>query len=206
MYLGGGFGTLLSELVEHELKRDLQLEATEAGASVEMAAALGTTVVPMQSPEFSLLGLTRMGSELFSELSGALARATPPIALDLPDRSYPAMELAGLDGQELRRMRGLVAAMTQGVDGASSDAPDAREACRRVLVKVGALTEPDSKLTLTAYSRRISLPDAARFVGVASMRMLRELVAGGPATMPVSDLTDKLPSLPSIVVGELATS
>jgi hypothetical protein len=206
LYPGGGFGTLLAEQVEYELKRDLRLEAVEAGTSIETAAALSATIVPMHRPEFSLLGLTEMGSVLFSKLSDAPARGTLPIAFDLPDRSYPAMELARLDSPELRRMRALVAAMLQGLDGAISGAPDASEACRRMLVEVGALTKPDGKLTLKAHSGPISFPDAANVDAVKSMRVLRELVAGGIATTPVSDPTEKLPDHPSIVVGELAPS
>jgi hypothetical protein len=202
-YEGGGFGTLLAEHIEHELKRELWLEATEAGASVEMAAALGATVVPMHRPEFSLLGLTNMGATLLSGLSGALARAIPPLALDLPDRAHPARELARLDGEALRRMRGLVAAMTQGADDASLGAPEASEACRRMLEEAGALTRPAGKLTLTAHIPPISLPDTA-VDAVTSMRVLRDLVAGG--TTPLTDPADRSPDLPSIVVGELASS
>jgi hypothetical protein len=137
MYLGGGFGTLLSEHVEHELQRDLQLEANEAGTSVAIAAALGAVILPMHSPEFSLLGLTKMGARLLSELSGALAGPTLPIVIDLPDRTNPAMELARLDGQELRRMRALVATMTQGMDVAASGEQVAKEACRRSFASRG---------------------------------------------------------------------
>jgi len=201
-YEGSGFGTLLAEHIERELNLNLWLEATEAGASVEMAAALGATVVPMHRLEFSLLGLTNMGATLMSWLSGASARAIPPLAFDLPDRDHPARELARLDGEALRRMRGLVAAMTQGVDDASSGAPDASEACRRMLVGAGALTRPDGKLTLRAQTPPISLPDTA----VTSMRVLRELVAGGTATTPVPDPAPRSPGFPSIVVAELASS
>jgi hypothetical protein len=171
-----------------------------------MAAALGATVVPMHRPEFSLLGLTKMGAGLFSVLSGALARTIPPIAFDLPDQSYPAMELARLDGEELRRMRRLVTAMTQGADGATSGAPDASKACRRMLMKVGALTKPEGKLTLTAHDPQVSLPDAGTVDAAVAMRVLRDLVAGGTATTPIPNLAEELPIRPPIIVGELASS
>lgn len=205
-YLGGGFGTLLSEYINHELKRELALEATEAGTSVAITAALGATVVPMHRPEFSLLGLTKIGATLLSVLSGALDWAIPPIVLDLPDRSFPAMELARLHGEELWRIRAFVAAMAQGGSSAIAGAQEAIEACHRMLRQVGALKQPDGKLTLTTRDPKITFPDQTKIDAASSMRALRELAAGGTATTRTSDLTDGLPDLPSIVVGKLAPS
>jgi hypothetical protein len=83
--LGGGFSTLLAAHVEHALHRDLTIEASEAGPSVEIAAALGAALVPMHRKEFSMLGLAKMGAGLLSRLSGASVGSVPPFVLDLPD-------------------------------------------------------------------------------------------------------------------------
>lgn len=204
-YQGGGFGTLLSEHVEYLLKREFTLEATEAGASVEVAATLGAAVVPMQRPEFSLLGLTWMGATLMSWFSDAHTFASPPIALDLPNRNFPTMELARLYGEELRQIRALVSAMVQGDGSATLDTAVALEASRRVLMSAGALTDSDGKLTLATRSSKITSPAQPK-TDVASMRVLRDLVAGGTATTRAADLTDELSDLPPIVVGEVAPS
>jgi len=115
------------------------------------------------------------------------------------------MELARLDGEELQHIRRLVAAMTQGAGSETSSALDASEACRRMLMKAGALTSPDDKLTLTARPGR-SFPGIAEVDTAMYMRMQRDVVAGGTEATLTSDLTGKWLALPSMVVGELESS
>lgn len=204
-YLGGGFSTLLAAHVEHTLNQDLAIEASEAAASVEIAAALGATVVPMHRQEFSLLGLTRMGAALLSRLSGASTEAVAPIVLDLPDSDFPTMELARLHGEELWRIRSLVAARARGAGKAISGEPEAIAACHRMLTKAGALRRPSGKLTLTAPDLENTPPYGSPFDAATVMRTVRLRAAGEPDVMQASHLTDASPDLPSIVVGELGS-
>lgn len=200
-YLGGGFGTLLSTFVEHELKRDLWLEATEAGASVETAAALSAAVVPMHRSEFSLLGVTQMGAALLSSASDAQRELGPPIAFDLPDRRCSATELAHLDGPELHLVRWFIFHMKVGTQGLRIDGQDASEACRN-LAKIDALRKPDGRLTLAVPDRRGGLTSPGK---VDALR-LRDAAAGGISPTSIRDRPDRSPKLSPIIVGELASS
>lgn len=213
-FLGGGFGTLLSEQIQHDMKRDLMLESMTAGGSVERAAALGAVVVPMHRPEFSLLGLTTLGAGLLSSLSNPLAHAIPSIKLDLPDHEQPALDLARLDGDELQQMRALISTLIGG-GGDTSSAKSVVKACNRWLALVGVSTGASAKLIFSAPRHELGAEVAAAAAtadsagldgGVAFMRNLREAVAGADPARIKPGIVGPSSSFPSIVVGRLEPS
>lgn len=202
-YLGGGFGTLLAAHVEHELKREMSLESTEAGASVERAAALGAILIPMHRPEFSLLGLTTWGAALMSSLSDVSAHSIPSLTFTLPDQDARAMDLAHIDHEDLCSVRAFLADVTEGTHGANLTAETAAEALRRGLELSCVLTKPGDKLTLTAPTLNLN---QASGDGVVLARALRDMAAGAEPLRPGPGVPNVSVRFPPIVVGSVVTS
>lgn len=204
LFLGGGFGTLLADQIEHQLKRDLLIESGEAGSMVETAAALGAMVVPMHRPEFSLLGLTNAGAALLSSLSDASVRSTPPLTLELPARGRSAGELARFDGEELRTMRALLAGLTEGAADNAVDPMAAGKACKHWLLKANALTERNGKLTIAGPGLNPESRPSSKANGVIAVQWIRDVLAGADLGSPpdLSGDPGSSASFPPLLVGE----